>query len=143
MTGPVLIIEDHPDIAECLRYRLEQENIETRVALTGTEGLSASLDQANPPALILLDLLLPGINGIEICRRLRRDPATRQTPIIMLSAKTSPADIACGLDVGADAYITKPFSVREVIARIHALLRRSRTCPSEATTDGAKQLTTL
>ena len=142
MTGPVLIIEDHPDIAECLRYRLEQERIETRVAPTGTEGLSASLDRDNPPALILLDLLLPGINGIEICRRLRRDPATRQTPIIMLSAKTSPADIADGLDVGADDYITKPFSVRELIARIHVLLRRNQTAALEIGTDSVEELTT-
>ena len=142
MTGPVLIIEDHPDIAECLRYRLEQERFETRVALTGTEGLSASLDRDNPPALILLDLLLPGINGLEICRRLRREPSTRQTPIIMLSAKTSPADIANGLDVGADDYITKPFSVREVIARIHALLRRSQINTPETASEGAEKLTT-
>jgi DNA-binding response OmpR family regulator len=125
MTGLVLIIEDHPDIAECLRYSLEQENLTTRVALTGPEGLAASLDQDNPPALILLDLLLPGMNGFEICRRLRREPLMRRTPIIMLTAKTSAADIAAGLDVGADDYITKPFYVREVIARIHALLRRS------------------
>jgi DNA-binding response OmpR family regulator len=124
MTGLVLIIEDHADIAECLRYRLEQQNIETRVVLTGTEGLAASLDRDHPPALILLDLLLPGMSGLEICRRLRRNPATRRTPIIMLSAKCSAADIASGLEMGADDYITKPFSIYEVIARINVLLRR-------------------
>lgn len=142
MTGLVLIIEDHADIAECLRYRLEQQNIETRVALTGTEGLAASLDPDNPPALILLDLLLPGMSGIEICRRLRREPATRRTPIIMLSAKCSAEDIASGLGVGADDYITKPFSIYEVIARINALLRLRQVPASKTGCDSAEELTT-
>ena len=122
MTRSVLVIEDDQDIAESLRYSLELENFETRVALTGEEGLAAALDSNNPPTVILLDLLLPGINGFEICRRLRREPLTLLTPIIMLTARTSPAEIATGLAAGANDYMTKPFSIREVIARIDALL---------------------
>ena len=80
MTGPVLIIEDEPDIAEVLRYSLEKAGFKTRTALTGEEGLNASLDRTNPPSLILLDLLLPGMKGLEICRRLRKEPATHRTP---------------------------------------------------------------
>ena len=125
--GPVLIVEDDPDIAESLRYGLESAEFETRVALTGEEGLSESLDQKHPPALILLDLLLPGMSGAEICRRLRLEPSTRLTPIIMISARASAADMAAGLNVGADDYIGKPFSIKEVISRIHALLRSRQT----------------
>ena len=124
MTRSVLVIEDDQDIAESLRYCLELENFETRVALTGEEGLVAALDSNNPPTVILLDLLLPGINGFEICRRLRREPLTLLTPIIMLTARASPAEIATGLAAGADDYMTKPFSIRDVIARIDSLLRR-------------------
>jgi two-component system, OmpR family, alkaline phosphatase synthesis response regulator PhoP len=125
MTKPVLIIEDDPDIAEGLRYNLEREGLETRVALTGEQGLSAALDAKSPPALIILDLMLPGMSGTELCRRLRREPATRRTPIIMLTARTSEADRVAGLDLGADDYISKPFSVRELMARVRAVLRRA------------------
>lgn len=124
MPRSVLVIEDDQDIAESLRYSLEQEHFETRVALTGEEGLVAALDTDHPPTIILLDLLLPGINGFEICRRLRREPLTLLTPIIMLTARASPAEIATGLAAGADDYMTKPFSIREVIARIDSLLNR-------------------
>jgi DNA-binding response OmpR family regulator len=124
MKRSVLVIEDDQDIAESLRYSLEMENFEARVALTGEEGLIAALDQNHSPNVILLDLLLPGINGVEICRRLRREQHTLLTPIIMLTARTSPEDIARGLDAGADDYMTKPFSVREVLTRIDALIRR-------------------
>lgn len=125
MSRPVLIIEDDPDIAEGLRYNLEREKFETRVALSGEEGLTASLDIKNPPSLIILDLMMPGMNGLELCRRLRRETATRRTPIIMVTARSAEADVAAGLDLGADDYITKPFSVRELLARIRAVLRRS------------------
>ena len=125
MSRPVLIVEDDPDIAEGLRYNLEREKLETRIALTGEEGLSASLDARNPPSLIILDWLLPGMSGAELCRRLRREPATRRTPIIMVTARTAEIDIAAGLDLGADDYMTKPFSVRELMARVHAALRRA------------------
>ena len=132
MARPVLIIEDNADIAELLRYILEQEHFETRVALTGEEGLAASLDKDNPPLAILLDMLLPGMSGQEICRRLRREPSTRNTPIIMVSARASVADIALGLSAGADEYIRKPFSVSQIIARVHALTSSHRAkAPSD------------
>lgn len=125
MTKPILIIEDDPDIAESLRYNLELNGLATRIAGTGEQGLLAALDKQSPPVLLILDLMLPGMNGLELCRRLRREPATRQTPIIMLTAKISESDRVAGLDLGADDYITKPFSVREMVARVHAVLRRT------------------
>ena len=120
----ILIIEDDSDIAESVRYNLEREGLKTRVAETGEQGLSLALDAKNPPALILLDLMLPGMSGTELCRRLRREPQTRRTPIIMLTARASESDRVAGLDLGADDYITKPFSVRELLARVRAILRR-------------------
>ena len=122
---PVLIIEDDSDIAENLRYNLEREGLKVRVAETGEAGLAFALDAQGPPALLILDLMLPGMSGMEICRRLRREPATRRTPIIMLTARTSETDRVTGLDLGADDYITKPFSVRELVARVRAVLRRT------------------
>lgn len=124
MAKPILIIEDDPDIAENLRYNLEREGLKAHVAETGDKGVLAALDPTATPALIILDLMLPGMSGMEICRRLRREPATRRTPIIMLTAKTAEGDRVAGLDLGADDYITKPFSVRELMARVRAVLRR-------------------
>lgn len=121
---PVLIVEDDPDIAESLRYNLERDGLQARVAETGEKGLAAALDARNPPALVILDLMLPGMSGSELCRRLRREPATRRTPIIMLTARASETERVAGLDLGADDYITKPFSVRELMARVRAVLRR-------------------
>src|SRR5918995_2340905 len=125
MSRPVLIVEDDPDIAEGLRYNLQREGLETRVALTGEQGLAAALDPKAPPALVILDLMLPGMSGTELCRRLRREPATRRTPIIMLTARVSESDRVAGFDLGADDYITKPFSVRELLASVRAVLRRA------------------
>ena len=122
MARPILIIEDDPYIAEALRYSLEAQRFETRVVNTGREGLSASQDKERPPLLILLDLLLPGMNGLEICRRLRRDPSTAQIPIIMVTARTSEADFISAREAGVDDYITKPFSIRSVMERISMLL---------------------
>lgn len=125
MPGPILIIEDDPDIAESLRYNLERDGMRAQVAETGEKGLAAALHHASgAPALIILDLMLPGMSGNELCRRLRREPLTRRTPIIMLTARTSESDRVAGLDLGADDYITKPFSVREVLARVRAIMRR-------------------
>jgi len=123
----ILIIEDDPDIAEVLRYSLESENLETRVALTGEEGLSASLDKHNPPSLILLDLLLPGMSGIEICRRLRKEAQTRTTPVVIVTAKASDSDIRISQELEVADYIMKPFSVREVIARVNSLLNETES----------------
>lgn len=125
MSKIVLVVEDDPDIAEGLRYNLEREGLTVRVALTGELGLRAALDQKSAPALILLDLMLPGMSGTELCRRLRREPQTKRTPIIMLTARTSETERVAGLDLGADDYITKPFSVRELLARVRAVLRRT------------------
>ena len=122
---PVLIVEDEPDIAEGLRYNLEREGLRAVVAATGERGLELALDRANTPSLILLDLMLPGMSGIELCRRLRREPQTRRTPIIMLTARGSEGERVAGLELGADDYITKPFSVRELVARVRAVLRRA------------------
>src|SRR5215218_3278112 len=125
MSKPILIVEDDPDLAEGLRYNLEREQFRTRVAPDGEQALRDALDPRNPPALILLDLMLPGMSGLELCRRLRREPATRRTPIIMVTAKASEADKIAGLELGADDYIIKPFSVKEVLARVRAVLRRT------------------
>src|SRR5438067_10646722 len=124
MSKLVLIVEDDPDIAEGLRFNLEREGLESLIALTGEQGLTAALDARRPPALIILDLMLPGMSGTELCRRLRHEPQTRRTPIIMLTARTTESDRVSGLDLGADDYITKPFSVRELLARVRAVLRR-------------------
>jgi DNA-binding response OmpR family regulator len=131
MSKPILIVEDDPDLAEGLRYNLERERFLTRVAPDGEQALSAALDPRNPPALILLDLMLPGMGGMELCRRLRREPATRRTPIIMVTARASEMDVAAGLDLGTDDYVSKPFSVRELVARVRALLRRTEAGVSE------------
>src|SRR5688572_17804882 len=125
MQRPVLIIEDDPDISESLKYNLEREGLTAITAATGEAGLADALNEQNPPALIILDLMLPGMSGTELCRRLRREPATRRTPIIMLTAKVSESDRVAGLDLGADDYITKPFSVRELLARVRAVMRRT------------------
>ena len=124
MARPVLIIEDDPDISESLKYNLEREGLLTVVAATGEQGLIEALNERNPPMLIMLDLMLPGMSGTELCRRFRREPLTRRTPIIILTAKGSESDRVAGLDLGADDYITKPFSVRELLARVRAVLRR-------------------
>jgi len=124
MTRPILIVEDDPDISESLKYNFEREGWPVVIALTGEAGLTAALNERESPSLIILDLMLPGMSGTELCRRLRREPATRRTPIIMLTAKASESDRVAGLDLGADDYITKPFSVRELLARVRAVMRR-------------------
>jgi two-component system, OmpR family, alkaline phosphatase synthesis response regulator PhoP len=125
MQRPILIIEDDPDIAESLKYNFEREGWACATAATGEAGLATALNEKEPPILIILDLMLPGMSGTELCRRFRREPATRRTPIIMLTAKASESDRVTGLDLGADDYITKPFSVRELLARVRAVMRRT------------------
>lgn len=136
MSKPALIIEDDPDIAESLKYNLATAGFTAIVAATGEQGLQLALDPQNPPALIVLDLMLPGMNGMELCRRLRLESQTRRTPIIMLTAKTSETDRIAGLDLGADDYIAKPFSVKELLARVRAVLRRVEDESSGSYGDG-------
>ncbi len=121
----ILIIEDDADIAESLEYNFKREGFRTIVAESGEKGLRLALDEKNAPALIVLDLMLPGMSGMELCRRLRREPLTEKTPIIMLTAKAAETDKIAGLETGADDYIVKPFSVKEVVARVRAVLRRT------------------
>ena len=120
----ILIIEDDADIAESLQYNFKREGFRPVVAESGEKGLRLALDEKNPPSLIILDLMLPGMSGMELCRRLRREPLTEKTPIIMLTAKAAEIDKIAGLEIGADDYIVKPFSVKEVVARVRAVLRR-------------------
>jgi DNA-binding response OmpR family regulator len=125
MNQNILIIEDEEDIAESLRYNFQRNGFRTQIAESGEKGLRLALDEKTAPSLIILDLMLPGMSGLELCRRLRREPQTRRTPIIMLTARAAEADKIAGLEIGADDYIIKPFSVKEVLARVRAVLRRS------------------
>ncbi len=125
----ILIVEDEEDIQELVRYTLEREGHIVVAAETGEKGLAAV--RGARPALILLDLMLPGLDGREVCRRLKQDEATRSIPVIMLTARGEEADIVAGLELGADDYITKPFSTKVLAARVGAVLRRAaRTVPA-------------
>src|SRR5262245_26132014 len=119
----ILIVEDEEDIADSIRYNLEREGYRVRIATTGEAALKLILER--PPHLVLLDLNLPHMNGLELCRRVRSEPATSRMPILMLTARAAESDKVLGLNLGADDYITKPFSVRELVARVNALLRRA------------------
>jgi DNA-binding response OmpR family regulator len=125
MQESILIIEDDADIAESLHYNFRREGFRTTIAESGEKGLRLALDERTSPSIIILDLMLPGMSGMELCRRLRRESLTERTPVIMLTAKAAETDKIAGLDTGADDYIVKPFSVKEVIARVRAVLRRS------------------
>jgi DNA-binding response OmpR family regulator len=122
----VLVVEDEQDIAGLVRHTLERSgDMQVDVAASGDQALKAAAEQ--PPDLILLDLNLPVLGGLEVCRLLRSRPATARVPIIMLTARTGETDRVTGLDAGADDYITKPFSLRELAARVRAVLRRGRS----------------
>ena len=118
----ILLIEDEPDIAEVLQYNLEKEGFHVEMARRGDTGLDSIRKDA--PDLILLDLMLPGIDGLELTRLLKRDTATSRLPIVMLTARGEEVDRIVGLELGADDYISKPFSPREVVLRVKAVLRR-------------------
>jgi len=120
----VVIVEDDEDIADSIRYNLEREGFRVRVAATGENALEVIMDR--PPSLVLLDLNLPQMSGLEICRRLRGEATTSRVPILMLTARAEESDKVLGLNLGADDYITKPFGMRELIARVKALLRRAQ-----------------
>jgi len=118
----VVIVEDDEDIAESIRYNLEREGFRSRIAATGEAALNLILER--PPNIVLLDLNLPYMSGFELCRRLRAEATTARMPILMLTARADEADKVLGLNIGADDYITKPFSMRELVARVNAALRR-------------------
>jgi DNA-binding response OmpR family regulator len=119
----ILVIEDDRDIVELLRYNLERENFNVFTARSGEAGMD--LVWTESPSLILLDLGLPGIQGLDVCRKLKQQSKTAAIPIMMLTARGEESDIVLGLELGADDYMTKPFKVRELIARVRAVLRRS------------------
>jgi len=118
----ILVIEDERDIVEVIQYNFEREGYTVLSATNGEKGLD--LARARRPAAIILDLMLPGLDGIEVAKRLRQDPNTREIAIVMLTAKSEESDIILGLGVGADDYVVKPFKLKELIARVKAVLRR-------------------
>jgi phosphate regulon transcriptional regulator PhoB len=126
----ILIVEDEPDIAELVSYNLRKEGYETTAVSDGEEALR--LIRKTSFDLIILDLMLPGIQGLDLCRIIRSDPATARLPIIMLTAKAEESDRVLGLETGADDYLPKPFGTKELIARVRALLRRSSEKAAQA-----------
>lgn len=121
----ILIVEDDEDILELVRYNLTREEYEVVTATSGEQALK--LSQSFIPDLVLLDLMLPGIDGVEVCRQIKDHSSTKHIPVIMLTAKSEETDIIVGLELGADDYITKPFSPGVLIARVKAVLRRYNT----------------
>lgn len=122
--GRVLLVEDEKDVAELIRYNLFKEGYDVLLAKDGVEGLKMVREAR--PDLILLDLMIPALNGWEVCRRLKQDPETRGISVIMVTGRAEEGDKVLGLELGADDYITKPFSPRELLARIRAVGRRGR-----------------
>ena len=125
----ILAVDDEEDILELLRFNLTKEGFSVVCAASGEEGLKT--DHSQRPDLILLDLMLPGMDGLEVARRLKKEEATKDIPVIMVTAKGEEADIVTGLEVGAEDYITKPFSRKVLIARVRAMLRRKAAGPAD------------
>lgn len=121
----ILVVEDEEDILELIRYNMEKSGYNVIEAMTGESALEQV--RTEHPELVLLDLMLPGIDGLEVCKSLKNNPRTRHIPIVMLTARGEESDIVIGLELGADDYITKPFSPKVLIARVKAVLRRRRT----------------
>ena len=126
----ILIVEDDPDIRELVQYNLEREGFRVVVACDGREGYA--LAKRKIPALILLDLMLPGMSGLDVCKQIRAQAATSHIPVIMLTAKGEEGDIVLGLEMGADDYIPKPFRIKELVARVRAALRRGQRAGEES-----------
>jgi two-component system alkaline phosphatase synthesis response regulator PhoP len=135
----ILVVDDEDNIRELIAYNLKAEGFIVAEANTGEEALEFC--RAKKPALVLLDIMLPGMNGLEVCTRLKRDAATSTIPIIMITAKSEEVDKVLGLELGADDYITKPFGVREMLARVKSLIRRAHL--SELHTESAEKETLL
>ncbi len=130
MAAQVLVVEDEPDIRDLVVLHLEREGFQVRTARNGADALRQV--RSGPPDLVVLDLMLPELDGLEVCRRLRRDPSTASVPLIMLTAKGDEADRVVGLELGADDYVAKPFSPKELVARVKAVLRRARPAEGPA-----------
>jgi len=126
----VLIVEDEEDVLELVRYNLDKEGYQVVTAITGEAGVKVARTEL--PDLVLLDLMLPGLDGLDVCRILKNDPTTAHLPIVMLTARGEEADIVTGLELGADDYVTKPFSPRVMMARVKAVLRRKNAAPPAA-----------
>lgn len=135
--GPVLVVDDEDDIRNLLLLQLQKEGFAAVGASNGTDALDIA--QRLTPSLVILDLMLPGLPGTEVCRRLRAEAATRDVPIIMLSARADEIDRVVGFEVGADDYVTKPFSSRELVLRVRAVLRRAP--PGDEPTEGVHTFT--
>ncbi len=118
----ILVVEDEDDIAELIRYNLEAEHYQVTVAASGEKGVEAA--RRILPSLVLLDLMLPGMNGLEVCRTLKSDASTASIPIVMVTARGEESDVIAGLELGADDYVTKPFGIRVLLARVRAAMRR-------------------
>jgi two-component system phosphate regulon response regulator PhoB len=129
MAKKLLIVEDEPDVARLLRYNLEREGF--RITAIADGSLTLAEMRRDPADLVILDLMLPGMDGLEICRQLRRHEKYSSIPILILTARSDEADRVVGLELGADDYVTKPFSMRELIARVRALLRRHEPVPQK------------
>ena len=125
MAGSILVVDDERDIVDLISYNLDKEGFRVLKAYDGHEALR--LAKAKNPDLIILDLMLPGIQGMEVCRSIRGNVETQGIPIIMLTAKSDEVDKILGLEMGADDYVTKPFSVKELIARVRTILRRAQS----------------
>ena len=130
----VLIVEDEPEIADLIRFHVEREGLAARSVASGKLALDAVRHDA--PDVVVLDLMLPDLDGLEVCRRLKQNPDTRGIPILMVSAKGEETDIVSGIELGADDYVTKPFSAKILIARLKNILRRGEAGDSEVTPAG-------
>ena len=126
----MLVVEDEADVAEMIRYNLSKEGYDVRLAANGTDALR--LVKESKPDVILLDIMVPQLNGWEICRRLKQDRETAAIPVIMVSGRVEEGDKVLGFEMGADDYVTKPFSPRELLARVRAVTRRGRLTDQEA-----------
>ena len=135
----ILVVEDDRDIADLIVHYLTHAGHEADVLMSGAEAMPAARRQL--PDVLILDRMLPGLDGLEVCRAMRSDPATASVPIIMLTARAEEADRIVGLELGADDYVTKPFSPKELVARVNALLRRARRQPADERVLRFKSLT--
>jgi two-component system, OmpR family, alkaline phosphatase synthesis response regulator PhoP len=123
--GSILVVEDEQDVAELLRYHLSKEGYEVVLVGNGADALKRTRETR--PELILLDIMVPQLNGWEVCRRLKQDPGTRGIPVIMVTGRVEEGDKILGFEMGADDYVTKPFSPRELVARVRAVVRRGKS----------------